>query len=222
MPTTLERSKDLQDAAANLQDAAGDGNMTLTGAGLNVEIRGSRAILSEMANLAKGDDDPGTDPWPVDGEGEAAEYVHAERAEEIGAGLVREMNRIGHLARYRIHYLFRRKESWTSKGKIVHGEMKRPTGLLKNYAEADFIMLLNWNSWLSFNAMQRVALIYHELRHGDPDGKLNPHDFEGFFDELQLFGTGTYRDWNSLARAAEKGAEVRHQYTLSLLDEVHH
>lgn len=118
---------------------------------------------------------------------------------------------------FRIHYVLRNKV-WEKGGKIVLGEMKRPSGLLKNYSCADFIVLLNLEMWQAMNPMQRVALVYHELRHGDQEGKLAPHDFEGFFDELRLFGTATYEDWNALGQAATKGQDVRHQFSLSLLD----
>jgi hypothetical protein len=94
--------------------------------------------------------------------------------------------------------------------------MKRPAGLLKEYASADYIVLLNWLLWRALNPMQRVALVYHELRHGDVEGKVRAHDFEGFFDELKLFGTDTYRDWQELAEAADQGERVQHQFSLEL------
>lgn len=165
--------------------------------------------------------DPNTKPWPKDDEGELVEYVHAKVAEEVAGGLIRDIARLGHLRRFRIHYLYRNKETWESKGRTVFGQMKRPAGLLKSYAEADFIVLLNWQVWQGMTPMQRVALVYHELRHGDGEGKVRGHDFEGFFDELALFGTDTYRDWNMLAKAVTKGGDVKHQYSLnlSLLDQ---
>jgi len=215
--TTLETSKGLKDAVADFQEAMAGSDVTISAGGQESHVGDVRKVVEALCETAE-QPDPGTDPWPHE-DGEPVEFVQADNALEVGSGLIAGIRRLEHLHAYRIHYLFRFKENWSSKGKTVFGQMKRPTGLLKSYAEADFIVLLNWSAWLAFNPMQRVALVYHELRHGDSDGKTQGHDFEGFFDELALFGTGTYRDWNSLARATELGSGVRHQYTLSLLDE---
>lgn len=161
-------------------------------------------------------------PWQFE-EDKPVEFMPAPLAREIGEGLIDRV--FSHLRLSSIDYLFRRKDDkfglngWTKKSKVVHGQMKRPTGLLKKYSQADFIVLLNWHSWQAFNPMQRVALVFHELRHGDEEGKIRPHDFEGFFDELEIFGTRTYQDWNQLANTVSGAQEVAHQYSLSLLDE---
>lgn len=159
--------------------------------------------------------DPGTEPWPHEGD-EPVEFVRSEVAEKVATSLIEGIYRLAPMAQFRIHYLFRNKDAWKKAGKTVFGEMKRPAGLLKEYASADYIVLLNWLLWRALNPMQRVALVYHELRHGDVEGKVRAHDFEGFFDELKLFGTDTYRDWQALAEAAGQGERVQHQFSLEL------
>lgn len=204
----------VQDAMADLQQP-----------GTSVELRGPNGkgarledplkvceALCEIAEKV----DPNTEPWPRDGEGEEVEYVSSGVGQEIGDGLIAGIARLAHLRAHEIHYVYRNKETWESKGRTVYGQMKRVTGLLRHYAEADFIVLLNWPIWRAMTPMQRVALVYHELRHGDSDGKVRGHDFEGFFDELSLFGTQTYRDWHALAQAVGRGEDVRHQYSLDL------
>lgn len=213
LTTTAER--EVRKAVANMQQPGVETSLS-TSNGATVTLEDPRRVVEDLCEIAQ-EPDPGTDPWPYEGE-DPVEFLPADNAQAIGEALIRRLRRFDHLHAYRIHYLFRNKK-WESKGKTVHGKMQRPTGLLKNYAEADFIVLLNWESWQACNPMQRVALVYHELRHGDAEGKTQGHDFEGFFDELELFGTGTYRDWNRLASAADNGTGVRHQYTLSLLDQ---
>lgn len=197
-------------AVADLQMPGSD--VELTVGDVRIKLPDPLEVAKQLCEVAA-DVDSATDPWPRE-EGEPVEYVRTHLAEKIGNELIRKIARLGHLRIFVIHYLFRNKESWESAGRSVLGQMKRPSGLLKEYASTDFIVLLNWQAWQNMTPMQRVALVYHELRHGNVEGKLEGHDFEGFFDELALFGTDTYRDWNLLAKAVDKGEEVRHQFSL--------
>lgn len=207
----------VQEAMADMQTPGVD--VTFSAGGQSVRMADPLAICEALCETAE-QKDPNTDPWPKDAEGELEEYVRSSVAKEIGDGLIADILRLSHLRRFDIHYLYRNKETWESAGRTIYGQMKRPSGLLKNYSTADYIVLLNYPVWLNMTPMQRVALVYHELRHGDAQGKIVGHDFEGFFDELALFGTDTYRDWNLLAKAVDKGEDVKHQYSLgiSLLD----
>lgn len=214
--TMLETSTDLQDAVADLQQEGIETTLS-TENGEAVTLEDPRRVVEALSIIAEGED-PGTSPWPTRG-GDPVEYVQAENAREIGEELITRVRRLNHLRGYRIHYLFRHKETWEKSGRAIYGQMKRPSGLLKSYADADFIVLLHWQAWDLFNPMQRVALVYHELRHGDAEGKIQAHDFEGFFDELRLFGVATYSDWNRLAAAARKGERYRHQHSLPLFED---
>lgn len=85
------------------------------------------------------------------------------------------------------------------------GQMKKLTGLLREYAPFDWIAFFSWTTWCEMSSWQKVALVYHELRHG-----LSAHDFEGYFDELEIFGAETYKIWGRLraaAAAAQRTAE---------------
>lgn len=206
-------SQAIQDAIAEMQTP-----------GLSIGMRGASgrggriedpaAVFARVAETAE-IVDGATEPWPRT-EGEPDEYVVSQHLSEIGSGMIGSIVRLAHLRMFRIHYVYRHKETWESKGRTVYGQMKKPSGLLKHFAEADYVVLVNWLVWKAMNPMQRVALVYHELRHGDPEGKVRGHDFEGFFDELALFGTETYRDWHTLAESVRKGRDVRHQYSLDL------
>lgn len=177
-------------------------------------IEDPHVLLAELCEKVK-ETDPATEPWPEE-DGKPVEFVQTDLVKEIGDALIEGIYRLAPLAQFRIHYVFRNVDNWKQNGRNVLGQMKKPSGLLKRYARADYIVLLHWPSWQAMNPMQRVALVYHELRHGDAEGKVRGHDFEGFFDELKLFGTDTYRDWQSLAEAADRGARVQHQFSFEL------
>lgn len=214
-----KRRNGVMDAMANLQTPGADISFQ-AGDGPEVHIDDPRRVVEELCVIAERPD-PGTDPWPVDVNGEPRQYAPAENAKEIGKELIDRILLFNRLRTTHIHYLFRFAETWEKNGKTIFGQMKKPSGLLKEYAGCDFIVLLNWHVWLRLNPMQRVALVYHELSHGtEEDGKpqIRPHDFEGFFHELALFGTRTYGDWNALATAVGEGREIMHQFSLGLLD----
>lgn len=203
----------LLDAAADLQQSGVSATFSGPG-GKGATISDPMETFLELCAVAA-ETDPATDPWPERG-GEPEEFVLSELGRRIGDGMIEGVYRLAPLAQFRIDYLFRRKDNWKDKGRNVLGQMKRPSGLLKMYSRADYVLLLDYRAWLAMTPMQRVALVYHELRHGDAEGKIRGHDFEGFFDELKLFGTDTYRDWQALADAVDNGERVQHQYSLGL------
>ena len=207
----------VQEAIEDLQQPGSD--LSLSSGDVEVRFEDPRRVMEELCEIAARPD-PGTKPWPQDND-EPAEYLPAENAQEIGKELISRIVRLRFLADFRIHYLFRNVKSWEKVGRTVFGDMSKPSGLLKNYAAADFIVRLNWQVWQALNPMQRVALVYHELRHGDEDDakpKLRGHDWEGFHDELKIFGTRTYEDWNALGRAVSEGAGFTHQFSLGLFE----
>ncbi len=92
------------------------------------------ALIRELCAVSE-DHDDATDPWPVDGDGEPQEFVPSAVAQKLGDALVNGIDRFYHLRLYRIHYVLRNRK-WESNGKVVLGQMKRPSGLLKNYASS--------------------------------------------------------------------------------------
>lgn len=219
-PAVKSPLKDLQEAVANLQQPGR--SVTFEADGEDpVTLEDPREVcLRIAAEITDGEleEGPEVDPWPQDRDGNHVEYVPARLAAAIGLRLIRGINRLGHVLLYDVDYVYRRKDRWESKGRTVFGQLQRPTGLLHHYSQRNYVVLLNWQAWTAFSPWQQVALVYHELRHSEIDGKTRGHDFEGFFDEIELFGTGTYREWHRLAEAAGSGARVEVQYHLPLLD----
>jgi hypothetical protein len=98
-----------------------------------------------------------------------------------------------HLADATVHFLWKAKGG-KSGGKLVLGKCKKPSGELKFYSDADFVILFSADHChkLRLKNYQILALLYHELCHTAKDENGNfttvGHEFEGFNDELRLFG----------------------------------
>lgn len=87
---------------------------------------------------------------------------------------------------------------------IVLGRCVKTSDLQKEYAEFDFIIVLNREFWQDFTEQQRLALMDHELSHAasseDEDGeqkedergrkvwRLRKHDIEEFSDVIERHG----------------------------------
>lgn len=181
-----------------------------------------RAICLDVARLIEREPiEPHIDPWPQV-EGEPVEYQPAHLVERIADELIRRLDRFEELREATFVFLYRNVKKWESKGRTVFADIKATSGLIRYLAgSADFILRVNWKAWLLMNPWQRVRLVYHELRHGTIDyesGKYGTvgHDVEVFFDELEIFGTETFREWKALAESVSKGREVNVQYHLPL------
>ncbi len=84
---------------------------------------------------------------------------------------------------------------WKKKGaespRRILGQCQKPSGLLRHFSEADFVIWLAANNVRGFTEWQFEALIFHELKHAlaDDEGpKIVPHDFEGFAEEIARYG----------------------------------
>ena len=86
--------------------------------------------------------------------------------------------------------------------KLVFGSAQAMSKKMKAIAPADFIIEIWYEAWGELDEEKREALIFHELSHckyeeKEKDGEIkyyyksSPHDFEGFNDELELFGNWT-------------------------------
>lgn len=101
-----------------------------------------------------------------------------------------------HLPQMRIDYLWKR-EGGSSKGKATFEKM---SGLKGWYSSADFVIWLAYDhiKIAQFDAKQIEAVLFHEMLHvGEPDEETGtvscrPHDFEGFRDELAVYGFWNY------------------------------
>lgn len=97
-----------------------------------------------------------------------------------------------------------------SKGADTLGRLQKPTGLLRHFAAADYVIWLAADHCRSyaFTNWQMLALLYHELRHAAVDKNggygVRGHDFEGFADELRIFGA-----WDNSAGRIIRAAQAQ-------------
>lgn len=87
-------------------------------------------------------------------------------------------------------------------GNVTLGKLQKPSGLLLHFSRADYVVWFaadhcrerNFTNW------QILALLYHELCHAaqDENGEfaVRGHEYEGFYDEIKLFG-----GWRENAKA---------------------
>lgn len=155
------------------------------------------------------------DEWPVDDDEKPEAYAEATQPRLIAEQLIRKLVEFQHLRGKTLVYLYR-PDPFTVGGKPAIGKCQKPGGLLRRFSGADFILVFAHTSWQKLNVWQRVALVYHELRHAGWDEMqekpyIKPHQWEGFFDELQIFGLETFRDWQDLASATQRARTARPQ-----------
>ena len=108
------------------------------------------------------------------------------------------------LAAARIALAWRLRTKEDRDRKIVLGKCLKVTDLQKEFHTYDFIILLNQEYWVRFDAKQKLALVDHELCHARPDlgntgaqktderGRLvwrhRKHDIEEFREIVQRHG----------------------------------
>jgi hypothetical protein len=157
--------------------------------------------------------DPAAMPYvPPDSHfGEEQDYRESEQLEALAWEVINRHPEFHWLRDFQggaeIHVVWKRKGG-KSKGKATFGTCTKPSGMLKFYAKADYIIWiaadhLRESGWTNF---QLEALVYHELKHCEPviddDPKsptageiigygLKTHDSEVFFSELVRYGA-----WN--------------------------
>lgn len=91
-----------------------------------------------------------------------------------------------------IDYLWKQKGG-QDLGNNILGKIRKPTGELKYYSRADFVVWLAADHCYGFNRFQITAIIFHELLHVDYNDaeerlELRGHEFEGFSREIEVFG----------------------------------
>ena len=158
---------------------------------------------------------------PMDWQGEEdEEYREAPLVERIGGFLISGCPKL-EVSQQKVTYVWRNKEKWHSKGVTIRSNAKslgKMAKFLTNGVHA--VVEMNFHLFKHMNPLQKVFSVYHALRHLDKEGAQRPYDFEGFFDEPELFGSTVFRELVTLANAMERGKERDLPYQLSLLDEV--
>lgn len=145
------------------------------------------------------------DVWPGTSEEiyRAAPYLAA-----IGRVLVRGCRGKIEIPQRDIMFVWRRKKKWQRQGVDVRCHARSLNDLSTYLTEGQTCAVVgNYEHFRFLNTRQRVAAIYHALRSFDTKGKLKPPQFEGWYDELSLFGAGTNEQTANLARAVEHGAK---------------
>lgn len=134
------------------------------------------------------------------------DFLESIELERVGAALVARYPEFAFLEHATILYRWKRKGGQTKKKNLL-GNLQKPTGLLKHFAESDYILWLAADHCreLMLTNLQLEALLYHELCHcwweEDEDEKsptygemklsIRNHDDELFRQEI-----GRYAPWN--------------------------
>jgi hypothetical protein len=140
--------------------------------------------------------------WP----GESTEtLIEAEFIASVGKLLLRGCPKL-EASPTKVRWLWRNKKTWTVNGVAVRSEPRKLGELTRFYARgAVAAVVCNYQLFRLLNTRQKIQAIYNALRQLDAEGTIRPPQFSGFFDELQLFGTGTNETDVHLVRAIEKG-----------------
>lgn len=95
-----------------------------------------------------------------------------------------------HLLGARIAFIMR-SEAPESNGKVTYGKAKKVSAELQVHIPFDFIIWLARDRYLMLSAMQREALIDHELSHcewSDDGARIKGHDVEEFAHIIERYG----------------------------------
>lgn len=151
-------------------------------------------LLAEHANAVRV-------PTDEDFKANADDFLDARGAAVIGEQLVAECNEFAFLQDAKIRYLWKR-EGGESHGRATLGKCQKPSGLLRHFALADFVIWLAADHARERHITHRQleAMVYHELCHcdvriesktGEADKVtwiLAAHDVEAFSAEVRKYG----------------------------------
>lgn len=155
--------------------------------------------------------------WPGEKEDE---YRESSVVQRIASFLISGCPKI-EISPRKVVCLWRQKESWQSKGVTIRSDAKSFSKLTRFLTEGAYATIeVNYNLFRHMNPLQKIFTIYDALRHLDNEGKMRPHDFDGFFDEVELFGPAVFQEMVSMVNALERGKDRALPYQLSLLDEI--
>jgi hypothetical protein len=139
----------------------------------------------------------------------AADFMPAGTLTTIYEQLVTEHSTLDHLEQIEVAILWK-KTGGKKGGRPVFGKTAKRSGLVSAFTSADFIVWLAANhiSDAEYTDRQITALLHHELMHisyeDPPEGEegarkyvLQGHDFEGFKEELEIYGA-----WDDLLKEA--------------------
>jgi hypothetical protein len=123
-------------------------------------------------------------------------YRDAPELQNIAETLIERHGFLSDLAACDVRYFWRRRTG-VSKGRVKIGFLKRASDLLGHYSGADYILWLSATTARDgrFTDAQVEAAVFHQLCHLSIDDEGNyfkvNHDFEGFAQELTIYGPWT-------------------------------
>lgn len=155
------------------------------------------AWLDGLVARAGGDPERGVQPPPaeafVDEGGERTPFLPAPELADLAAQLLARHTHLAHLLGLEVVYLWKA-EGGKSAGQDVLGKCQKPSGLLRHFSQADFVIWLAADHLRArlLSARQVEALLYHELLHTAIDDEGRPavrgHDWAGFTREIEHYG----------------------------------
>lgn len=114
--------------------------------------------------------------------------------------------------------LWRNSKSWNRRGRVVRADARSVPNIDQELLGAKAEVVVNYRLFRHQNPLQKVQTVYRALRVFDAEGSKRPYDFEGFLDELEVFGARTFEEGVRMERAFESAQEVKLPHQLSLLD----
>lgn len=181
-----------------------------------VDILGSDAAVAGLLQII--DIHPQFTPpeeWPGD---EEDEYHESPRLQAMAEILCKGCPKLT-VDPTDVVFLWRNKEKWQSGGKTVRGNVKSFPTRVRYLLEGKVAAVeINYHHWKTLNPLQRTFAMYHELRQIAPRGSIQPPEFSGFYDEMEVFGPRVFRDMMELQRVVEVGSQVTFPHQLSLFE----
>lgn len=146
---------------------------------------------------------------PMDWPGGEEKYRESSYLAWIGRILCRASAKI-EVPGGQVLFWWKNVKSWTKKGVPVRAIGRSLGGGERFLAGGSTaVVMANYQMFRIMNTQQRVAAIYHALRMLSKEGAVRPPQFEGYFDELELFGVGTFEHDALLIRAVEAGLQTQ-------------
>jgi len=171
----------------------------------NAQDMGPEAVIDALVQIVDVHPDfrmPSS--WPDKSE---VTLVEAPLLSRIGKLMLRGCPKV-EVSPLKVRFLWRNKKTWTKRGVAVHAQAKKLSEVGRFFANGAVAAVVgNFQLFRLLNTRQKLRAIYHSLRELDAEGVIRPPQFEGFFDEITLFGTGTNQTDAHLRRAMERGGE---------------
>lgn len=160
----------------------------------------SVTITPDAISTVVGTDPAGRFYVPPEEHFDVADFLDMPKLEQIAEQLCVTWGEFRHLHRARLRVLWKKKGG-ASGGKNTWGKAIKTSGLVKHYADCDFVIWLAADHCrdAAITNYELEALLYHELSHlsyemdenGEERWSVRGHDVTAFYGELERYGTWT-------------------------------